>query len=41
MSTSSTTAGMIFWVLIMLWILPRRASGTGTMPTLGSIVQNG
>ncbi len=41
MSTISTTAGRTFCVGMSFSIRFRRSSGTGTMPTLGSIVQNG
>ena len=33
--------GMVFGGLTMAVNLPRRESGTGTIPTFGSIVQNG
>src|SRR5579875_3621327 len=41
MSTNSTDAGMIFCGCTMSASCCRRGSGTGTTPTLGSIVQNG
>ncbi len=41
MSTNSTTAGSTFSGLAIAASLSRRASGTSTMPTFGSMVQNG
>ncbi len=41
MSTNSTMAGTIFCAETMSDSTWRRASGSSTMPTLGSIVQNG
>jgi len=41
MSTNSTELGMVFWDLPRSLSTPSRGSGTATMPTLGSIVQNG
>ena len=41
MSTSRNTAGRIFSVSMYWLMVANRASGTSTMPTLGSIVQNG
>ena len=41
MSTNSTTAGTTFCGFSMPAIASRRGSGTGTMPTFGSMVQNG
>jgi hypothetical protein len=41
MSTISTTAGKTRWEAIFLRMRPRRGSGTGTMPLLGSMVQKG
>ena len=41
MSTSCSTAGMTFCVSMNRLMVASRGSGTGTAPTLGSIVQNG
>ena len=41
MSTNSTTAGTTFCGCAISAMTSRRRSGTGTMPTFGSIVQNG
>ena len=41
MSTNSITAGVVFSELYISVSLSRRASGTGTTPTFGSMVQNG
>jgi hypothetical protein len=41
MSTNSTTAGITFSGLAIAASAASRESGTSTMPTLGSIVQNG
>jgi hypothetical protein len=41
MSTNSRLVGMIFSELNIFANWPRRSSGTGTTPTLGSIVQKG
>ena len=41
MSTNSTTAGITFSGFAIAASAARRASGTSTMPTFGSIVQNG
>ena len=41
MSTNSTTAGTTFCGCSMPAMTSRRRSGTGTMPTFGSMVQNG
>jgi hypothetical protein len=41
MSTNSTVVGTTFSGFTMLARSSRRVSGTGTMPTLGSMVQNG
>ena len=41
MSTNSTVAGSTFSGCAMAASCARRGSGTSTMPTLGSIVQNG
>ncbi len=41
MSTNSMTAGITTPVFAMPWSTARRGSGTVTMPTFGSIVQNG
>src|SRR5690606_338018 len=41
MSTNSTAVGMHFCGLTISASALRRSSGTGTTPTLGSIVQNG
>jgi ribosome-binding ATPase YchF (GTP1/OBG family) len=41
MSTNSTTAGIVFSGFAIAVSAARRASGTSTMPTLGSMVQNG
>src|SRR5690606_14317189 len=40
-STNSTAVGSTFWGLTISANALRRGSGTGTTPTLGSIVQNG
>ena len=41
MSTNSTVVGRIFSGFAMAASASRRGSGTGTMPTFGSMVQNG
>jgi len=41
MSTNSTVAGMTFCGRAIAASFARRASGTSTMPTFGSMVQNG
>ncbi|MNT26874.1 hypothetical protein D3C72_1624730 [compost metagenome] len=41
MSTNSTAVGMTFCGLMIAASSFRRGSGTGTMPTFGSMVQNG
>jgi hypothetical protein len=41
MSTNSTVAGITFSGFAIAASAARRGSGTSTMPTLGSIVQNG
>ena len=41
MSTNSTTAGITRSGLAMAASAASRGSGTSTMPTFGSIVQNG
>ncbi len=41
MSTNSTVAGITFCGFAIAAITASRGSGTSTMPTLGSIVQNG
>ena len=41
MSTNSTIAGTIFSGLTIAASWARRGSGSSTMPTLGSMVQNG
>ena len=41
MSTNSIAAGMSFVVFAIFASGSSRSSGTETMPTLGSIVQNG
>ncbi len=41
MSTNSKTAGISFWDFEMAESLPRRSSGTVTMPLFGSMVQKG
>lgn len=41
MSTNSTEVGIIVLELVMLLSTCRRGSGTATLPTFGSIVQNG
>ena len=41
MSTNSMAAGITTLVLAIFCSTPRRSSGTVTMPTLGSMVQNG
>ena len=41
MSTNSTVAGMTFSGFAIAAICASRGSGTSTMPTFGSIVQNG
>jgi len=41
MSTNSMAAGITTLVLAIFCSTPSRSSGTVTMPTLGSMVQNG
>ncbi len=41
MSTNSTVVGTIFSGFAMAASASSRGSGTGTMPTFGSMVQNG
>jgi len=41
MSTNSTVAGITFCGFAISASLVRRESGSSTMPTFGSIVQNG
>jgi hypothetical protein len=41
MSTNSTIAGTTFWGWAISAMTSSRRSGTGTMPTFGSIVQKG
>ena len=41
MSTNSTVAGMTFCGFAIAAIAASRGSGTSTMPTFGSMVQNG
>ena len=41
MSTNSIAAGITFCVCAISAMTSRRGSGTATMPTFGSIVQNG
>ncbi len=41
MSTNSTIAGIVFLDALIALSLSKRASGTATTPTDGSIVQNG
>ena len=41
MSTNSSVVGVVFFGLKRAERASSRASGTGTMPTLGSMVQKG
>jgi hypothetical protein len=41
MSTILSDAGTMRSVVMYLWMISSRPSGTSTTPTLGSIVQNG
>ncbi len=41
MSTSRSAAGITFSVGMCAWIRSSRSSGTGTTPTLGSMVAKG
>ena len=41
MSTNLSVAGITFWGTMYFVILPNRSSGTQTIPSFGSIVQNG
>ncbi len=41
MSTNSTAAGITTPVPAIFWSTASRSSGTVTMPTFGSMVQNG